>query len=405
MIRSAASRGFAAHQPFSVAREFARSLKLKSKDEWRAYVRAHGLPPGIPIRPGQVYRGTWEGWPDFLGYLPAKGRTLPSGIWSYRKARALVREQEFSSSAEFLKWARRGATAGVPRAPEDVYGNAWRGWRDFLGKSYYLRKGAERWPYAKARAYVRKLGLTSRTEFVAWSHSKARPPGFPLFPYNAYGKEWGGWGDFLGKTYLLRQGGRPPRQHTVVSFEAVRAAARKAGVENSTQYIAWVTAQPVNAGFPRYLAKVYPDQWKGWDLFLGENYHAHTRARRERFRLVRLAVKQQRISSREEYLQAAKKSANPVWPVDPEQYFAGIGWRGWRHFLNLKGGVRGGRPPGRRAGPPQILRIAALRALGEERVRKSVVRGRPKRVKPRQGRLLAHKKSRGTGAKSRPSRR
>lgn len=55
-------------RPFLEAREFARSLGLKSGDEWRTWAKTN-RPEDIPYSPDARYQGEgWIGWPDFLGY-------------------------------------------------------------------------------------------------------------------------------------------------------------------------------------------------------------------------------------------------------------------------------------------------------------------------------------------------
>ncbi len=56
-------------RPFLEARKFARSLGLKSEDEWRAWAKTN-RPGDIPYSPESRYKGEgWIGWPDFLGYF------------------------------------------------------------------------------------------------------------------------------------------------------------------------------------------------------------------------------------------------------------------------------------------------------------------------------------------------
>ncbi|MCE9635831.1 MAG: hypothetical protein K8T90_09010 [Planctomycetes bacterium] len=61
------------HRPFAEARAFARSLRLRSSQEWVALVRGRmperaPVPPDIPRTPEVVYLHLgWLGWRDFLG--------------------------------------------------------------------------------------------------------------------------------------------------------------------------------------------------------------------------------------------------------------------------------------------------------------------------------------------------
>ena len=52
---------------FTVARTFARSLKLKNSVAWHAWWKEHDRPADIPSNPPLAYAGDWAGWEDFLG--------------------------------------------------------------------------------------------------------------------------------------------------------------------------------------------------------------------------------------------------------------------------------------------------------------------------------------------------
>jgi hypothetical protein len=64
--------------PFRPARKFARSLNLKSYEEWRFYIKGKiggkpPLPKGIPRDPRHCYlKKGWKGWPDWLGTSSAR---------------------------------------------------------------------------------------------------------------------------------------------------------------------------------------------------------------------------------------------------------------------------------------------------------------------------------------------
>jgi hypothetical protein len=69
-------------RPFSKARDYVHTLKLKNQEEWRVYSKSITNPPDIPATPEKVYRQEWKGMGDWLGtgrianlnreYLPLK---------------------------------------------------------------------------------------------------------------------------------------------------------------------------------------------------------------------------------------------------------------------------------------------------------------------------------------------
>ena len=77
------------HRAFTEARAFARSLELKSIDEWLDYCKSGKKPADIPVAPHNVYANDgWSGWGDWLG----TGKAAPGQYRSFTKARAFARE-------------------------------------------------------------------------------------------------------------------------------------------------------------------------------------------------------------------------------------------------------------------------------------------------------------------------
>lgn len=201
--------------PFDKAREFVRRLELKNQLEYRKWVagrlRRYGLPPrpkNIPANPDQIYSDQWSGFNDFLG--TAKPRTLGRSWRSFREAREYVRSLKLANYLEYAKWSKGQLKNKLP-FPDDipaslyeVYGKdkEWKGVSDFLGSKPSGRY-VQMWPFSKARTFVRKLELTSRSEYSKWANGglrgiPERPPEVPVVPFKKYLNDWRGWDDWLG---------------------------------------------------------------------------------------------------------------------------------------------------------------------------------------------------------------
>ena len=115
---------------FEEARDFARSLGLKSVKEWNEWSKGRDRPPDIPSRPDKVYKDEgWKGYVDFLGYRPA-------GEWrDFEKAQDYARGLGLKSVKEWNEWSKSGERPpDIPSCPDTVYkGEGWNGWGDFLG--------------------------------------------------------------------------------------------------------------------------------------------------------------------------------------------------------------------------------------------------------------------------------
>jgi hypothetical protein len=59
------------YRSFPDARDFARSLNLRSEKQWLQYCKSGKKPVDIPAYPNRTYFNKgWVGYPDWLGYSP-----------------------------------------------------------------------------------------------------------------------------------------------------------------------------------------------------------------------------------------------------------------------------------------------------------------------------------------------
>ncbi len=192
---------------FGPAREFARGLKLASRDEWlrfcdRELPEKGELPTDIPSYPDSKYKGDgWEGWADWLGtdnYAP--GSKVYRG---FPEAREFARGLKLASRDEWYRFCadklpEKGARPrDIPANPSSFYRDTgWNGWRDWLGKANL--------PFQDARDFARKLRLENRRQWREYCQRELpargnRPDNIPSSPERTYkGKGWISWPDWLG---------------------------------------------------------------------------------------------------------------------------------------------------------------------------------------------------------------
>ena len=190
---------------FEDARDYVRSLGLKSKKEWKEWSSKSGeRPHDIHSHPEEVYKDKgWLSLGDFLGYRPGHvaKKHRSSKKRSFTEARDYVRRLGLKSQKEWHEWCKSGQRPSDIRShPEEVYkGKGWLSWGDFLGFDEGYDAGAEWRSFEDARDFVRSLKLKSVKQFREWSQSDDKPPDIPTTPHRVYkGKGWKTWGDFLG---------------------------------------------------------------------------------------------------------------------------------------------------------------------------------------------------------------
>jgi hypothetical protein len=204
------------YRSFRKARKFAHGLNLKSQKEWFAYCKGKlpdkgYLPDDIPVAPHGSYKNKgWVSWGDWLGT-----GYIADQLKEYRpfyKARAFVHNLKLKSGAEWSKYCK-GQLKGKGRKPEDIPNAPQHTYKDkgYISKGDWLGTGtvATRFrkyrPFKRARAFVRKLGLRSETEWRKYRKGELKgyakkPEDIPSNPNRTYKiKGWVSWPDWVGK--------------------------------------------------------------------------------------------------------------------------------------------------------------------------------------------------------------
>lgn len=181
-------------RPFTEARDFARSLGLKSYTEWRVWCKTGQRPTNIPTCPWSIYKDEWIGWGDWIGTGRRAQCVTPR---PFGEARDFVSSLRLPNTTAWCVWSKSNARPqDIPSNPRLVYKDEWVNWGDWLGTGKRAICVTPK-PFTEARAYARSLGLKQRGEWEEWSKTQ-RPRDIPVYPKRVYKTEWVGWGDWLG---------------------------------------------------------------------------------------------------------------------------------------------------------------------------------------------------------------
>jgi hypothetical protein len=204
-------------RPFSEARKYAHTLKLKNRAEWREYSKSEKKPDDVPSYPEAAYKQYWKGWNDWLGasyvaYVNRKYR-------SFREAREFARSLGIKNRKEWWNWCKSGKKPkGIPSNPDRAYKNEWISWPDWLDSQVKLL------PFKEAREFVHSLRLKSYDEWPEYCKS-GKPKGIPSNPKIIYKDEWQGARDWLGIEFL--------------PYEEANKYVRSLGFKNRREYETW----------------------------------------------------------------------------------------------------------------------------------------------------------------------
>ncbi len=125
---------------FEIAREYARSLKLKNFNEWRAYVGGklpeHGYRPFcLPSLPNTTYKE--HGWVNYADWLGSEDQSpFHQTFLRYEEAMDLVWKLRVKSIKEYHDHLDRDPVLAklLPRSPDKAYrGEGYKGFREYVG--------------------------------------------------------------------------------------------------------------------------------------------------------------------------------------------------------------------------------------------------------------------------------
>jgi hypothetical protein len=254
------------YRPFAKAREYARSLKLKSREEWSAFIKSGRQPADIPAVPWITYRK--QGWVsngDWLGT-----GTIATQSREYRPfavARTFARNMGLKNQKEWFEFSRTSLLPhDIPAKPDNTYRDqGWAGIGDWLGSGTIATRSRKYRPFAKAREFSCSLRLKNRNEWSAFIKSGRLPPDIPAAPWQTYRDHgWVGLGDWLGT------GAIASHLRRYRSFEKAHTFARSLKLKNVKEWRAFSKSGRLPSDIPVAPEQVYRDQgWAGYGHWLG----------------------------------------------------------------------------------------------------------------------------------------
>ena len=282
-------------EDFKVAREYARSLKLKSRMGWERIVISGKLKgTQIPAHPDRVYKNHgWKDWDDWLGIEDSTESKKQSSsllfdnsdgqnLWSsnikskwmnFFDARQVVREYGFEYKKEWQMLiegkfpGREPLHENIPENPDQVYKHVgWKNWKDWLIDP---DNQTEYSGLHEARDFVRSNRLTDKRSWNTFLEQKAALisdyqitlPKRPHLEYSDSG--WISWEDWLGAEIPYRD------------FKSTRKFIHSLKLKNRHEWKAFcqghLTHKPVRTeNIFAYPEIAYQDSgWKDWDDWLG----------------------------------------------------------------------------------------------------------------------------------------
>jgi len=184
---------------FEKAREYVHNIGLNTSKDWKRWSNGtlegkDRRPNFIPSRPDVIYKN--DGWVSWTDWINEKIEYLP-----FEEARKYIRSLNLKNTDEWQRYYQ-GKLDGsekpqnIPWNPQKIYGNEWKGIKDWLGTEWK--------DFKVAREFVRSLGLNGQVEWRLYCKGELdrydpKPLDIPSDPqriYENYG--WIDMSDWLG---------------------------------------------------------------------------------------------------------------------------------------------------------------------------------------------------------------
>ena len=193
--------GKLAFLPFKKALLYARTLKMKSVNEWKDWAKTGVRPANIPSTPHKIYK--LDGWHGYGHWLGTGAVALQDKQFlPFKKALLYARSLKLKGKKEWEAWRKSNVRPdNVPSNPNTTYKHdGWQGYGHWLGTGNVCGgNGRQFLAFDKALVYARSLNLKRFKEWRDWCKSGVRPANVPANPETTYKRDgWQGYVHWLG---------------------------------------------------------------------------------------------------------------------------------------------------------------------------------------------------------------
>lgn len=251
---------------YEEARNYARSLNLKSQNEWFEHCKKEKMPKGVPNSVVDVYKDNgWIGWGDFLG--SGNIATYNRNYLPFEEAKLFVKKLNLKSEKywrEYLKSDKK--PENIPANPAKVYKSlGWKGMGDFLGTGTIASQHRDYCSYDEAKQFAKQSGIKTWKEWQSFSKSGKRPKNIPGSPEKVFIENgWTSWGDFLGTGIISA------KEKIFKNFKEARTFVHKLNLKSANDWRIYCKSKLKPIDIPSAPNSQYKSEWISWADFLGK---------------------------------------------------------------------------------------------------------------------------------------
>ncbi len=315
--------------PFEEAREFARSLGLKSTVEWRAYVKTNGIPSNIPKRPDNAYE--YKGWISFGDWLGSGNKK--GGYRNFEEAKKFVITLKLSTFSQWTDAYENGRIPqDIPKFPNQKYKNqGWNNWGDFLGTGKIASRFITYRNFEEAKKFVRKLGFSNSKEWKVFCNSGDLPSDIPKTPSQTYkNKGWNGINDWLG---TISGTGSKYQDRKFLSYEDAKKYVHDLKLQKWKDWMLIAKSGQLPNDIPKDPSSAYKNKgWINWGDWLGTGRVSTSQMGFQSYQESKRSVKKYGIESSTKWREFCRSGLKPTnLPANPNKVYKDewISWGDW----------------------------------------------------------------------------
>ncbi len=309
---------------FEEAREYIRSLNLKSQADWREYCRGGKKPADIPSAPDYNYKDRgWISWGDWFG----TGRIADQNkiFRSFTEARKFAGSLQFRSGNEWQVYCRSGQKpVDIPSNPDKIYRDkGWTSMGDWLGTGIIHPKDKVFRPYPEAKKYVHELNLGFQKQWREYCQSGEKPADIPSNPNKIYkDKGWVSYGDWLGTGRIAAQ------VRVYRPYPEAKKYVHGLKLRSNIEWQEYCQSGKKPDDIPAYPNQTYKnDGWVNMGDWLGTGRIANQAKVYRQFRQARKFVHDLKLGGQKQWLEYCQSGKKPDdIPAYPNQTYKHDGW-------------------------------------------------------------------------------
>jgi hypothetical protein len=292
---------------FESAREFVRSLGLKTEKEWLEYCKSGNKPNNIPTSPKITYKNNWSSMGDWLGTgnIANKNHIFQN----FEDAKKYVYKLNLKGQKEWLEYCKSGNKPNnIPSNPGRTYKKeGWITWGDWLGNEKIAKQNMSHLPFNEARKFVQTLNLKGEKEWLEYCKSGNKPNNIPFNPRGVYkNKGWKGTGNWLGTDNVA------PKNMLYLPFKDAKKFVQSLGLKGSKDWRRYSKSKKRPKDIPAAPDRTYKKEgWITWGDFFGTETVAPGLRQYRSFNEARDFVRKLGLKNYEEWEKYCKSGKKP----------------------------------------------------------------------------------------------